>query len=159
MAYATFDQLRQQVGDSRLAQGSPASPSTAQAYWEAKLEAASAQIDLYLDRGGYSTPVVFSSLAESHRARASAWMAEGCMILALRSSSPASVATPRGVKSASDQVIETLEKVASGALRLPWLAKTEPVIGVVTSAQIDSLEVGVPPLSGAHFSANRMPDY
>lgn len=159
MAYATFTQLRQTVGDSRLVQGSPTSSAgEVQPYWEGKLAAASAIIDLHLDRAGHTTPVVVGDIPAAHQESAAAMLAEWACAIALKLGSPATIATPKGTRSAADEAINMLERIASGRLRIPWASKTEPAFGSVTSADIDSLGIGVPPLSGAHFAANRIPD-
>lgn len=161
MAYATFARLLNVYGSAKLVAATPEQTSqAAETYWEAKLEAASAVVDMYLCRAGFATPLDTASFAVAHQASAISWLAEVCCALAISLGSPALLQTPKGVSSAAQRYTEQLQQIASGRLRLPWLDQTEPVFASIESSELDENEVGVPPLDNSLFTVlRRAPDY
>lgn len=153
MAYATFDRMVAVYGAQRLHASTPAqADQSSQEYWEAKLEAAAGEMDLYFARAGFTVPLDVSAIPVPQQPSALSWLAEVNVTIAIDLGSPAITQTAKGVKSASSRYVETLGRIASGKLRLPWLAQPEPVFAVVTAAETDPYGVGLPTLDGTTFS-------
>jgi hypothetical protein len=157
VAYADFDRLRNIMGSDRLLGATPKglTDETAEAYWTAKLNAAAGQMDLYFSRAGFTTPLDTAAIPVAQQDAALNWLAEGNAAIAFTLGQPALVQSPKGVTSAADRFVGLLEKIARGTLRLPWLSQPEPVFASLSSADVDSSDSGVPPLTGAMFGLLR----
>lgn len=128
--YQTFAGLEAIYGSARLAKVTPGASLpdvTPRTYWEDRLKAASAKINMGLRRAGYRTPVDLTDISDTtERAEVAALLAYWETALALEGSELSQVAQGENVESAADLVRRELRDLLKGYGRLPLsiVAKT-----------------------------------
>ena len=128
--YQTFAGLEAIYGSARLAKVTPGASlpdATPKTYWEERLKAASAKLDMSLRRAGYRTPVQLTDISNvEERAGVAALLAFWETALALEGSELSQVSQSENVDSQADIVRRELRDLMKGHGRLPLslVAKT-----------------------------------
>lgn len=132
--YQTFEGLEALYGSARLAKVTPGASLpdvTPRLYWEERLKASSAKIDMSLRRAGYRTPVDLTDISDvDERAGVAALLAYWETTLALEGSQISQVAQGENVETAADTVRRELRDLLKGHGRLPLAIVTKTFTSV-----------------------------